>query len=898
MTDTGDTAGTWTITGFNYLQDLTDGTSIKVKFSTGPAAANQLNTLDIGIASENTAITSTTKVVFLEYNKPLVVEENINPDSYLKAGDEYFLTYRLEAGYVNGSLVDGWIMERSNDAYARQLFTLTGDTANTYIQANENFYSVKEVAAHGTGNTTSGISSIVDNLTTDSQTDALSARQGMILYSGLTGKQDTIIFTGNNATLKTINGQSLQGPGNLIIQGGEGTGGTYYYEGSGITISTANTISIADYTWEVINNKYDKTGGTVSGSVIALEEVSAHGSGGTQSSVQSVIDNLLSTSQTDALSANQGRILNNTKQATLVSGVNIKTINNQSLLGEGNITIQGGGGTGGTEYNAGTGITISSDTISISQSTWDKIDSKYDKTGGTVSGSVIALEEVSAHGSGNSATGISSIVDNLNSTSATDALSANQGRVLKNSVNTKQDQLVSGVNIKTINGSAITGSGNLTIQSGGGGTTYSAGSGITISSDTISISNATWQTINNKYDKTGGTVNGDVIATGNISAHGSGGTQSSVQSVIDNLNSNSSTDALSAKQGKVLDGKVANKQDTLVSGVNIKTINGSAITGSGNLVIQGGGGSTGGTTYYAGTNIEIVDYVINVTGITASSHPSMTAGTANYAVSAGSATSATSATNATNATYATYLGTSQSNYSKSSLDTALAGKLGTGDTAVNSDKLDGQHASYFVNTATTQTISGVKTFTDNIIGEKDISAHGSGGTQSSVQSVIDSITTTASSITAVSAVDALSYRQGVVLNNKITGLTSTKQDKLVSGTNIKTINGNSILGSGNLVIEGGGGSSYSAGANISIQNNIISVTGITANSLSQLTAGTASYAAALGTSSANYTKSSLDTALGNKLGKTETAADSTKWGGYKIVVGSIGSASDTIYFGT
>lgn len=34
----------------------------------------------------------------------------------------------------------------------------------------------------------------------------------------------------------------------------------------------------------------------------------------------------------------------NTKQNTLVSGTNIKTINNQSLLGSGNITIQGGGG--------------------------------------------------------------------------------------------------------------------------------------------------------------------------------------------------------------------------------------------------------------------------------------------------------------------------------------------------------------------------------------------------------------------------------------------------------------------------------------------------------------------------------------------------------------------------
>lgn len=723
-TDTGDTAGAWTITGFNYLQDLTDGTSIKVKFTTGPAAANQLNTLDIGIASENTAITSTTKVVFLENNEPLIVGENINPDTYLKAGDEYFLTYRLEAGYVNGSLVDGWIMERSNDSYARQLFTLTGDSANTFIQANENFYSVKDVAAHGSGGTQSSIQSVVDNLSTDSQTDALSARQGMILYSGLTGKQDTIIFTGNNATLKTINGQSLQGPGNLIIQGGEGTGGTYYYEGTGITINTANTISVSEPTWNLINSKYDKTGGTVSGSVIALQEISAYGAGGTQSSVQSVIDNLSSTSQTDALSANQGRILNNSKQATLVSGVNIKTINGYSLLGEGNIVIQGGGGTGGTEYNAGTGITISSDTISISQSTWQYLDSKYDKTGGTVSGSVIALQE--------------------------------------------------------------------------------------------------------------------------ISAYGAGGTQSSIQSVVDNLETDSQYDALSARQGMLLNNALTGKQDTLVSGTNIKTINGQSLVGAGNIIIQGGEG-TGGTTYFAGANIGIVDNVISVTGITGSSLPSLTAGTASYAVNAG--------------------------------------------------KLGNHTDDYFVNTATTQTISGVKTFNENIIGMKDISAHGSGGTQSSVQSVIDSITTTASSITAVSATDALSYRQGVVLNNKITGLTSSKQDKLVSGTNIKTINGQSLLGSGNITIEGGGGggTTYYAGANISIAGNIISVTGITAGTHAQMTAG---YASALGTSSSNYTKATLDTALGNKLGKTETAADSTKWGGYKIVVGSIGSASDTIYFGT
>ena len=50
----------------------------------------------------------------------------------------------------------------------------------------------------------------------------------------------------------------------------------------------------------------------------------------------------------------------------------------------------------------------------------------------------------------------------------------------------------------------------------------------------------------------------------------------------------------------------------------------------------------------------------------------------------------------------------------------------------------------------------------------------------------------------------------------ITAATSTKQDTLISGTNIKTINNESILGSGNIDIQGGGGKELSGGTNISI----------------------------------------------------------------------------------
>ena len=54
------------------------------------------------------------------------------------------------------------------------------------------------------------------------------------------------------------------------------------------------------------------------------------------------------------------------------------------------------------------------------------------------------------------------------------------------------------------------------------------------------------------------------------------------------------------------------------------------------------------------------------------------------------------------------------------------------------------------------------------------------------------------------------------VDNAITAATSTKQDTLVSGTNIKTINNESILGEGNITIEGGGGKAVSGGTNISI----------------------------------------------------------------------------------
>lgn len=46
----------------------------------------------------------------------------------------------------------------------------------------------------------------------------------------------------------------------------------------------------------------------------------------------------------------------------------------------------------------------------------------------------------------------------------------------------------------------------------------------------------------------------------------------------------------------------AKKQDTLVSGTNIKTINGQSLLGSGDITVQGGGSSEGGSSAYAEVN--------------------------------------------------------------------------------------------------------------------------------------------------------------------------------------------------------------------------------------------------------------------------------------------------------
>lgn len=120
------------------------------------------------------------------------------------------------------------------------------------------------------------------------------------------------------------------------------------------------------------------------------------------------------------------------KQSTLISGTNIKTVNNESLLGSGNITIQGGGSS-----------------VDIVTS-WES----------TPSDSKVASEKLA-----------------------------------KDSLDAKQDTLVSGTNIKTVNSTSLLGSGDISIPKGDDGSLFwTTTTAPTTPNYTFTIANLTGET--------------------------------------------------------------------------------------------------------------------------------------------------------------------------------------------------------------------------------------------------------------------------------------------------------------------------------------------------------------------------------------------------------------------
>ena len=163
------------------------------------------------------------------------------------------------------------------------------------------------------------------------------------------------------------------------------------------------------------------------------------------------------------------------KQDTLVSSVNIKTINNQSMLGSGNIS------TPNTTYSeiteaeieGGNGTALRTITARRTKKIIDT--AKEGKQNTLVSGTNIRyINGYGLMGSGNvELTGEDISVSTDDASTVASAIELISTIVIS-LINDKQDKLVSGQTIKTINGASLLGAGNIDVSGGGsGGSVYS-----------------------------------------------------------------------------------------------------------------------------------------------------------------------------------------------------------------------------------------------------------------------------------------------------------------------------------------------------------------------------------------------------------------------------------------
>ena len=303
---------------------------------------------------------------------------------------------------------------------------------------------------------------------------------------------------------------------------------------------------------------------------------------------------------------------------------------------------------------------------------------------------------------------------------------------------------------------------------------------------------------------------------------------------------NNKADAVTSRVQNV-ETSLGNKQDTLVSGVNIKTVNGHSIVGEGDVVIEGtdsytktesdakyataeslntlnGTVSELGTTVEA-TNTELAKTKTDVTNLT--SKVNEDSGKI-ASLDAEMDNKANSADVPTNTQFNSLAGEvankadKTSVYTKQEVDDKVASKqdaltAGNGITITKSENKT-------IISSTSPTVQAGETGTaDNYIysagsGNKNVISQIE--TNSDVDDTLKNPNYVPIKVTgwngqgatgaSTRILGATSERAGVMSaadKTKLDGIDmTTKQDKLTSGENIKTINGKSILGSGNLVI--------------------------------------------------------------------------------------------------
>ena len=345
-----------------------------------------------------------------------------------------------------------------------------------------------------------------------------------------------------------------------------------------------------------------------------------------------------------------------------------------------------------------------------------------------------------------------------------------------NKWNTKQSTLVSGTNIKTINGVGLLGSGDLSVTSVTNLTTSQSSTNVIINSDTgtdgvIALGNGV---------NAGVSLNDfTTIEKSKLSGISNGATVNSVDSFLLDRNNHTGTQLAST---------ISDFNDKLDDITLIKANNLSDLS---NIVT-------------AKTNL-FLENVDNTSDI-------------NKPISTATQTSLNLKANLLSPTFTGTVSGITATMVGAPNGSGNSTGVNTGDNAINT-----LYSGLVSNATHTGDVTGATTLTiaNNVVsnaklaqmGANTFKANNTGSTANAIDiTVAQAKTLLAISNTDVSGLGTLSTQSGTftsIPQANITNLTidlASKQTTLVSATNIKTINGNSLLGSGDLIISGGGSS--------------------------------------------------------------------------------------------
>ena len=406
-------------------------------------------------------------------------------------------------------------------------------------------------------------------------------------------------------------------------------------------------------------------------------------------------------------------------------------------------------------------------------------------------------------------------------------------------VATKQDTLVSGTNIKTINNQSLLGKGNITVEAGTSNWNDIQGKPefaevATTGSYNDLTNKPTIPDVSNLATK-------EEIADMETKSHAAAtyATKEEIPSLDGYLTETEASETYATKE------QVSSKQDQLVSGTNIKTVNGQSLLGEGNIEIQGGSGGI--------SDAPSDNKLYGRKNCNWSEVPSTDNFATKQEISDMLTKSEAASTYQPKGEYLTsipeeYVTDSELSAKGYATTSQLSSKLDV--STYNSEKANFALKSELPDTSTLATKSEV---TSGLATKLDVATYNADKPTFALKTEIPDISGLATKTELSGKLDTATYnsekasfetKENAAATYQVKGDYATtaqlnsKQDTLVSGTNIKTINGNSLLGEGDITIQAGGtvDTEMSDTSENAVQNKVIKkyIDDLVGNILTQL----------------------------------------------------------------